>query len=62
MFLRVLQLIFSRYYIDKKLISVQLHFDEFNLICIDLESLDVKIDNEDKAILFYFFESKRDFH
>jgi hypothetical protein len=31
-------------------ISIQSHLNEFNSICVDLESLDVKID-EDKAIL-----------
>jgi hypothetical protein len=31
--------------------SIQSHLNEFNSICVDLESLDVKIDNEDKAIL-----------
>jgi hypothetical protein len=31
--------------------SMQSHLNEFNLIIVDLESLDVKIDNEDKAIL-----------
>jgi hypothetical protein len=28
-----------------------IRFDEFNSICVDLESLDVKIDDEDKVIL-----------
>jgi hypothetical protein len=31
--------------------SIQSHLNEFNSICVDLESLDVKIDDEDKAIL-----------
>ena len=31
--------------------SIQSHFNEFNSIIVDLESLDVKIDDEDKAIL-----------
>jgi hypothetical protein len=31
--------------------SIQSHLNEFNSICVDLESLDVKIDHEDKAIL-----------
>jgi hypothetical protein len=31
--------------------SIQSHLNEFNSICIDLESLDVKIDGEDKTIL-----------
>jgi hypothetical protein len=31
--------------------SIQSHLNEFNFICVDLESLDVKIDDEDKAIL-----------
>jgi hypothetical protein len=31
--------------------SIQSHINEFNSICVDLESLDVKIDHEDKAIL-----------
>jgi hypothetical protein len=31
--------------------SIQSHLNEFNSICIDLESLDLKIDDEDKAIL-----------
>ena len=30
---------------------VQKHLNEFNSILVDLESLDVKIDDEDKAIL-----------
>ena len=30
---------------------VQNHLDEFNSIIIDLESMDVKIEDEDKAIL-----------
>ena len=32
-------------------ISIQSYLNEFNSICVDLESLDVKIDNEDKVIL-----------
>jgi hypothetical protein len=31
--------------------SMQSHLNEFNSIIVDLESLDVKIDDEDKAIL-----------
>jgi hypothetical protein len=31
--------------------SIQSHLNEFNSICADLESLDVKIDDEDKTIL-----------
>jgi len=31
--------------------SIQNHLDEFNSILIDLESLDVKIEDEDKAII-----------
>jgi hypothetical protein len=31
--------------------SIQSHLNEFNSICVDLESLDVKIDDENKAIL-----------
>jgi hypothetical protein len=31
--------------------SIQSHLNEFNSICVDLESLNVKIDDEDKAIL-----------
>ena len=31
--------------------SIQSHLNEFNSVCVDLESLDVKIDNEDKTIL-----------
>jgi hypothetical protein len=31
--------------------TIQSHINEFNSVCVDLESLDVKIDNEDKAIL-----------
>jgi hypothetical protein len=31
--------------------SIQSHLNEFNSICVDLESLDVKIDDKDKAIL-----------
>jgi hypothetical protein len=31
--------------------SIQSHLNEFSSICVDLESLDVKIDDEDKAIL-----------
>jgi hypothetical protein len=31
--------------------SIQSHLNEFNSICVDLESLDMKIDDEDKAIL-----------
>jgi hypothetical protein len=31
--------------------SIQLDINKFNLICIDLKSLDVKIDDEDKVIL-----------
>ena len=31
--------------------SIQSHLNEFNSICVDLERLDVKIDDEDKAIL-----------
>ena len=31
--------------------SIQSHLNEFNSICVDLESLDVNIDDEDKAIL-----------
>jgi hypothetical protein len=31
--------------------SIQSHLNEFNSICVDLESLDVKIDDEDKVIL-----------
>jgi hypothetical protein len=30
---------------------IQSHLNEFNSICVDLESLDVKIDDEDKTIL-----------
>ena len=33
---------------------VQSHLDEFNFIIIDLENLDVKIDDEDKAVLIIF--------
>ena len=32
-------------------IPIQSHLDEFNSIIIDLENLDVKIDDEDKAVL-----------
>jgi hypothetical protein len=32
-------------------ISIQSHLNQFNSIYVDLESLDVKIDDEDKAIL-----------
>jgi hypothetical protein len=32
-------------------IYIHSHFNEFNSIIVDLESLDVKIDDEDKAIL-----------
>jgi hypothetical protein len=31
--------------------SIQSHLNELSSICVDLESLDVKIDDEDKAIL-----------
>jgi hypothetical protein len=31
--------------------SIQSHLNEFNSICVDLESLDVKIDDEDKTFL-----------
>jgi hypothetical protein len=31
--------------------SIQSHLNEFNSICVDLESLDVMIDDEDKVIL-----------
>ena len=31
--------------------SVQKHLNDFNLIVVDIESLDVKIEDEDKAIL-----------
>jgi hypothetical protein len=31
--------------------SIQSHLNEFNSICVDLESLDMKMDDEDKAIL-----------
>jgi hypothetical protein len=31
--------------------SIQSHLNEFKSICVDLESLDVKIDDEDKTIL-----------
>jgi hypothetical protein len=31
--------------------SIQSLLNEFNSICVDLESLDVKIDDEDKVIL-----------
>jgi hypothetical protein len=31
--------------------SIQSHLTEFSSICVDLESLDVKIDDDDKAIL-----------
>jgi hypothetical protein len=31
--------------------SIQSHLNEFSSICVDLESLDVKIDDKDKAIL-----------
>jgi hypothetical protein len=31
--------------------SIQSHLNEFNSICVDLESLDMKIDDEDKTIL-----------
>jgi hypothetical protein len=31
--------------------SIQSHFNEFNSINVDLESLDMKINDEDKAIL-----------
>jgi hypothetical protein len=31
--------------------SIQSHLNDFNSICVDLESLDVNIDDEDKAIL-----------
>ena len=31
--------------------SIQSHINKFNLICVDLKSLDVKIDDEDKVIL-----------
>lgn len=31
--------------------SMQSHLNEFNSVCIDLESLDVKIVDEDKVIL-----------
>jgi len=31
---------------------IQSHLDEFNSIILDLENIDVKIDDEDKAVLF----------
>jgi hypothetical protein len=31
--------------------SIQSHLNEFNSICVDFESLNVKIDDEDKTIL-----------
>jgi hypothetical protein len=31
--------------------SIESHLNEFNSICVDLERMDVKIDDEDKAIL-----------
>jgi hypothetical protein len=31
--------------------SIQSHLNEFSSICVDLESLDVKIDDKDKALL-----------
>ena len=36
---------------------IQSHLDEFNSIIIDLENLDVKIDDEDKAVLLIVFLS-----
>jgi hypothetical protein len=35
--------------------SIKLHLNEFNSIIVDLDSLDVKIDDEDKAILLVVF-------
>ena len=35
--------------------SMQSHLNEFNSIIMDLESLDVKIDDEDKTILLVVF-------
>ena len=38
---------------------IQSHLDEFNSIIIDLENLDVKIDDEDKAVLLMFLYHPR---